>query len=310
MMTIDVIVPLYNKAPYVEAAIRSAQHQSSLPARIVIADDGSSDGSAEIAQRLAADDERIVFLPSPTGTPSGPSATRNRAMSVASAEVLAFLDADDWWEPDYLTAVGAAFEDPRIGITKAAITYVGVNGERTPLAQRPVPPPDQQWDAIRLEIYNFVCPSAVAVRNSIARKVDGFDEQISFGEDWDYFSRIAGHAEVASLDSYLVNVRVLPTSSRQLTPVERFAARLSLLDRWAEDLDFVDKAIHHFQIELLHLQLRHLTKPHVLVVELPSRLKGAGTVAKRVYGGAPAYYVGVVGLPIRALARVVSKVWD
>lgn len=96
-MRVSVIVPLFNKEPYVARALRSILDQSFQDFEILVIDDGSTDKSAEIVRRVC--DRRIRLIQQENG---GPGAARNRGIAEAKGEFVAFLDADDCWLPSYL----------------------------------------------------------------------------------------------------------------------------------------------------------------------------------------------------------------
>src|SRR5271157_4444878 len=90
---VSVIMPLYNKRPYVERSIESISSQTYSNWELIIVDDGSTDGSADVVPR---DDRRIKLLRQAN---SGPGAARNRGTEMASGDYLAFIDADDCYYP-------------------------------------------------------------------------------------------------------------------------------------------------------------------------------------------------------------------
>lgn len=98
---ISVIIPLYNKAPYVQKALKTVCAQTYRDWECIIMDDGSTDGSGELVEKLTAElsDTRFVVLHQAN---AGVSTARNNAVLKSSGEYLCFLDADDWWEPNYL----------------------------------------------------------------------------------------------------------------------------------------------------------------------------------------------------------------
>jgi len=101
----SVVIPLFNKAPHVEAAVRSALEQTLPPREVIVIDDGSTDGSLEIVRSI-----RHPALKLLTRSPPGPGgyAARNLGIRSAEGEWVAFLDADDCWHPDHLEALSAA----------------------------------------------------------------------------------------------------------------------------------------------------------------------------------------------------------
>ncbi len=103
---ISVIVPLYNKAPWVERCIRSIIDQTYQNIEILIVNDGSTDDSREVV--AAIDDPRIKISDKPNG---GLSTARNYGIEKAKGEYIALIDADDEWEPRHLELLLAGFGD-------------------------------------------------------------------------------------------------------------------------------------------------------------------------------------------------------
>ncbi|MDY0387773.1 MAG: glycosyltransferase family A protein [Methanolobus sp.] len=97
MPLISVVIPLYNKEPYIKRAIDSVLSQKIEDFELIIVDDGSTDKSAEVVQSI--NDERIKLMQQEN---AGVSAARNRGIKEAKADLIAFLDADDEWLPDFL----------------------------------------------------------------------------------------------------------------------------------------------------------------------------------------------------------------
>ena len=87
--TVSVVIPVYNGAPFLASAVASVRAQSVAVAEIVVVDDGSTDATAEVAKGLG-----VSYL---CQANQGPGAARNRGVTVATGEWIAFLDADDVW---------------------------------------------------------------------------------------------------------------------------------------------------------------------------------------------------------------------
>ena len=100
MSRISVIIPLYNKVREIERTLRSVLRQSVLPLEVIVVDDGSTDGSAEVVESLGSPIVKLIKQKN-----AGVSAARNRAMELAQGEWVALLDGDDWWEDGYLENV-------------------------------------------------------------------------------------------------------------------------------------------------------------------------------------------------------------
>lgn len=99
-MKVSVVMPAYNAEKYIEAAIRSVLRQTWTEFELLVIDDCSRDSTAEIVERLAAEDGRITLLRSAEN--AGVSAGRNRGVQEARGEWIAYLDSDDLWREDKL----------------------------------------------------------------------------------------------------------------------------------------------------------------------------------------------------------------
>ena len=99
-MRFSVIIPLYNKAPYVKKALESVFNQTFKDFEIVIVDDGSSDASFNVAQETIKNSPAEYQLLHQNN--SGVSTARNNGVKASYGDYICFLDADDWWAPTYL----------------------------------------------------------------------------------------------------------------------------------------------------------------------------------------------------------------
>lgn len=99
---VSVVMIFFQAERFLEEAIASALAQSEGRIELLLVDDGSTDGGPAIAERAAAADPRARVVRHPGGTNRGMSASRNLGVREARSELVAFLDADDVWEPDHL----------------------------------------------------------------------------------------------------------------------------------------------------------------------------------------------------------------
>ena len=112
-MRFSVIIPLYNKAPYVTKAINSVLSQTFTDYELIIMDDGSTDGSFDVALKSIEGQIGCHIYRQANG---GVSVARNNAVALSQGEYLCFLDADDWWEPTFLAEMNQfAVNYPKAG---------------------------------------------------------------------------------------------------------------------------------------------------------------------------------------------------
>jgi hypothetical protein len=113
---VSVVIPLYNKARHIARAVESVRTQKFQDFEIIVVDDGSTDGSGDVVRRIG--DARLRLIEQPNG---GECAARNRGITEARSELVAFLDADDEWLPTFLqTVIGLRQRFPNCGIYAAA----------------------------------------------------------------------------------------------------------------------------------------------------------------------------------------------
>ena len=194
----SVVIPAYNAAATVAAAIRSALSQTRSDLEVIVIDDGSSDATAHIARE--AGDPRVRVHTQPN---RGLPAARNAGIRESRGAYVAFLDSDDLWLPSYIAlALEALDQRSEAGFAYTdAYTFEPVSGRvyrdtAMHSSQPPVPPPpDAPGFLLELLKRNFVYVSTV-VRRAVLDEVGGFDESRTAVEDYDLWLRIvtAGHS--------------------------------------------------------------------------------------------------------------------
>src|SRR5712692_9736802 len=96
-LKVSIVVPLYNKAPYVRRALDSIAAQTFSDFEVIVVDDGSTDDGPSVVANYGDSRVRLVRQPN-----AGPGAARNAGLAQTQGELIAFLDADDEWLPTYL----------------------------------------------------------------------------------------------------------------------------------------------------------------------------------------------------------------
>jgi glycosyltransferase involved in cell wall biosynthesis len=181
--TFSIVVAAYQAAATIGEALASAFAQTVPPHEVVVCDDGSTD---DLAAALAPYAERIRLISKENG---GEASAKNAAARAASGEYVAFLDADDVYEPGRLEALGelaAARPDLDILTTDAVIEVEGTPVKRVYHARFPFPVEAQRREILRR---NFVFGHA-AVRRELVISGGGFDETIRHTTDWERWIRL------------------------------------------------------------------------------------------------------------------------
>ena len=100
MCNVSVIIPVYNVRQYLPTCLASLQNQTMKEIEIILVDDGSTDGSAEICDQYATYDPRFHVIHKEN---EGLSAARNDGLQMARADYVMFVDSDDWWSPVFVS---------------------------------------------------------------------------------------------------------------------------------------------------------------------------------------------------------------
>lgn len=126
---ISVIVPIYNIKDYLTRCVQSIQNQTYQNLEILLVDDGSTDGTAELVDELAERDQRIRVFHKPNG---GSSSARNLALQEARGKYLGFIDADDYIEPNMFEKLYRVMQEYQLPIAQGAREEIAEDGEVLP----------------------------------------------------------------------------------------------------------------------------------------------------------------------------------
>ena len=205
-MTFSVILPLYNKAPYVAKAIGSVLSQTFTDFELVIMDDGSKDDSYEVAS-IAIGDRPYCHLHRQQN--AGVSMARNNAVALSRGAYLCFLDADDWWEPYFLKEMSGLIEAcPNAGAYGTGYTIVNETKNKTRVAPIGVEQGFKSGFINYCQVYarTLAMPlwtGAVCVPRAVFDEMQGFPSGIKLGEDFLLWIKIALKYRVAFLNKPL-----------------------------------------------------------------------------------------------------------
>ena len=122
---ISVIVPSYNVAPYLQRCVDSLISQTYPDLEIILVDDGSTDETGKLCDRIAESDSRIKVIHKENG---GLSDARNAGIDIATGEFYSFIDGDDFIEPDTYEVMMKEMENPRVSIVAGGFIVTDVQG--------------------------------------------------------------------------------------------------------------------------------------------------------------------------------------
>ncbi len=250
---ISVILPLYNKALYVEKAIQSVFAQTYTDWELIIIDDGSTDNSVSVVEAMLHDGSlKNVHVIKQSNV--GVSTTRNRGVALAQGEYVCFLDADDWWDEHFLTEISKALEDyPEAGIIGTNYWYVKNNRSRVSVKDMTMGYVNYiNAYAHQMQVGGGMplWTGAVCVRKDVLETIGGFNPRLRLGEDFDLWIRIAHKYKVAFVDKplafYNQDVDVSNRATQHLhdpsrTELSRYDAYLELYDNASEVRALIDK---------------------------------------------------------------------
>jgi glycosyltransferase involved in cell wall biosynthesis len=201
---ISVIIPTYNYGCFIADAIGSVLEQTCRPDEIIVVDDGSTDETETVVRSFG---DRVLYIKQEN---AGVCAARNRGVSESKGDLIAFLDADDTWEPAKLEKQLAIFNaDPEVGLVHCGMREFDSETNETISTSL-----EGQEGFVADELLLWERPavnvsgSSVMVRREVFDAVGGFDERLKVGEDWDFCYRTARKYKVGFVREPLVNYRI------------------------------------------------------------------------------------------------------
>ena len=221
--SVTVIVPAYNAAPFVSVTLDALLSQTQVPEQIIVVDDGSTDDTAAIAERMGA---HVVQQDR-----KGPGAARNRGLELAKTRFVAFCDADDWYVPDKLERAVEMMET--LGASCASTDAWVVRDDRVEgRKNEPRPIPSVLTLEYLLVSNPIVCSTVVARRDAV-EEAGGFDEaeDLIASEDYDLWLRLATKEPIAyssrPMTFYRVHEGSLSANARFMRGLERILQRIA-----------------------------------------------------------------------------------
>jgi glycosyltransferase involved in cell wall biosynthesis len=243
---ISVVIPTFNRARQVQAALRSVLAQTYPEFEIIVVDDGSTDGTGQALQVLISEEDcksgRVRYLFQPN---HGQSAARNMGIEKARGEFVAFLDSDDIWLPEKLEWQVRALErfkdksracitDARLidnlGMDTSAFRRGGRSFEETL---------GIDFEAVR-NLVKYRDPfwlSTLLVRTDLVKQLESFDTQLGYAEDHDFFFRLSLATSICFVNKPLCVIdRSKSPEGSNCRPWDEVEVRLrgsqTMLEKW------------------------------------------------------------------------------
>ena len=188
---VSVIIPAYNAERFLRRAVESVLGQTTCPQEIIVVDDGSTDGTSDVARSFG---DRLCCLRQDN---AGVATARNRGIGAAEGEWIAFLDADDHWLPCHLEKCWEVIEaDPSLRWCCGAYRRVDGDGMDCPTrSRRPREPSGPCASSVTfLDAWiagAAIISSGMMVRRDVLQTLGMFDTDLRLGEDGDLWYRIA-----------------------------------------------------------------------------------------------------------------------
>jgi glycosyltransferase involved in cell wall biosynthesis len=229
MPRVSIIVPAYNSARFLGAALDSVLRQTYRDWEVVVVDSSTDETRSIVEERFPSFGGRMRYQFQPS---RGQAAARNAAIHTATGQFIAMLDADDMWLPNRLER-GMAVLDRDRGVGLVHSRVMRIDGGENVIEMPPAPHPKYQAGMIAGHLYTrraHVLCATVLLRRECLDSVGCFDEQMRATEDRDLWFRIARLFPFAYVDEPLAYYRVGHTSTS--TDWERC---------WIGQIQFLDK---------------------------------------------------------------------
>jgi glycosyltransferase involved in cell wall biosynthesis len=197
---VSIVIPCFNDEGFLGEAIESALAQTHAEVEVIVVDDGSTDGSGELARSFGS---RVRVTRKPNG---GLSSARNRGVDIARGDYVTFLDSDDILMPEFVAKTASLLDvKPTVGWVYVQLEYFG---RETGLSDFP------PFNIEQLVERNYLRATAL-IRTELCKRVR-FDEKLRTGwEDWDFFLSLAQRGEIGLLlDEPLMFYRKHPEGDR------------------------------------------------------------------------------------------------
>jgi glycosyltransferase involved in cell wall biosynthesis len=256
---ISVIIPTFNCGEYIDRAMNSVVNQTVKPQEIIFSDDGSTDDTVMLIEDKQKHFQKIgIITKIIQNSHGGPGAARNAGIKIAKSRWIAFLDADDTWNPVKIETVCLAMiEDSESNCFLHWEDYVRMDGRRNTLEHG-----KEFYDpkrSIQLQLYrrNFLSTSAVVCRKDLIDSVNGFDETLPNAQDYELWLKMAPAMQLSLIPAVLGEYIEEQNSITAKPYYKRLVSELRVAFRYRRTVPF-SLFIHKLFILILSKQWGHL----------------------------------------------------
>lgn len=228
---VSVIVPAYNAAWSIERTIASILAQAMRDFELIVIDDGSTDATDAAVRRAARDDSRVRVVRQAN---RGLAGARNRGIQEACAPLAAPIDADDIWEPDYLSRMVEALDSYPSAPFAFAYHFRMDEHDRPLPSPRHAKPPRHDFAGL-LSMNSVGCGSAAVFRRAEMVAAGGYDETLAAragrgAEDWKLVLALAAKGAPRLIEQPLVGYRHVASGMSQGDPEGQLASMLAVIE--------------------------------------------------------------------------------
>lgn len=280
---ISVIIAVYNGEKTIQQTVASVLNQTHADLELIVVDDGSTDATLDVLSEIH--DPRLKVF---TYANSGVSANRNRGLTLAKFEYVAFIDADDLWAPIKLELQLKALEEhPEAAVAYCWVDYINADG-RCLFKDGRETTNGNVYEKMLAHCF-IDSGSNILVRKSAIEQVGTFDESLSCVEDWDLYLKLAARYPFVCVPLPLVFYRLHPNSlTTKVLMMERCFLRV------------VDRAFSDAPATLQHLKPKSTARAYEYLMGkstqgFPSRRKSL--IAFRFYAKALRNYPAILWRP-------------
>lgn len=233
---VSVVIATYNMSKYLPSAIQSALNQTYKNIEILVIDDGSTDSTRE-AMAAFEEEQRVTYLLQQN---KGQASAKNHGIRKATGDYIAFLDADDTWEPEKLELqVPVLMASRSVGLVYSRLAYIDENGIKQGVLN------DRLFRGRisgPLLIENFIAFGSCLVRRECFELLGRFKENVRMGIDYDLWLRFSTRYEFDYVDRPLLNYRVWGGQMSKNCK-GRYENGIAIMNKFLADFpDVVDKS--------------------------------------------------------------------